>query len=406
MKIAYIASMFPCWSETFILNEIIEHQQAGVDVSILSIKACSESIIQTKAASLIDKTIYVGSFISLRIFLRHLSLFFDKPMMYLSVLFEICRLRPAVSNFKFKSLAVFWICPIFIDRLIAHPVDHIHAHFATFPALLAKIIHVFTSIPYSFTAHAHDIYVNRTLLPMLAKNAKFIATISQYNKNLITSELPWLPEEHVTLVHCGVDLSQFVFKEHLTASVSPRKDLQILSVGRLSGIKGFRYLLDALSQLKKDGLEYLCRIIGDGPDKHWLQHQVIDLGLKESVLFLGAKENEEVRRYMEESDVFVLACATCPKEGQDGIPVVFMEAMALGTPVIGTALSGIPELIRDKETGLLAEPENAISLCDTFHYFVEHPEEVEKMRRKARIYIEEQFNIIKTSQQLRIEFAR
>lgn len=406
MKIAYITSMFPCWSETFILNEIVEHQQSRVDVLIVSIKPCSENIIQASAIPLIKKTLYIKFFFNFQVILKHFNLFCKKPTTYIRILFEIIRLYPVFSILKLKSLAVFWVSPIFIDRLIGNSIDHIHAHFATFPALFARIINNFTGIPYSFTAHAHDIYVDRTLLPLLAKNVKFIATISNFNKKLIIRELPWFPEDNVKIVRCGIDLAKFPFKKNRTSCVNSEKALQILSVGRLSGIKGFRYLLDALGQLKKEGLFFLCKIIGDGPDKHLLQQRVAELGLQESVLFLGAKKTEEVRCYMEDADVFVLACATCPKEGHDGIPVVFMEAMALGTPVIGTALSGIPELIKHGETGLLAKPENSTSLRDTIHYFVEHHEDVENMRRQARVYIEDQFNIVKTSQQLRAEFLR
>lgn len=406
MNIAYITSMFPCWSETFILNEIVEHQRSGIDVSIVSIKPCSEEIVQDKAITLLERTIYLKSFLNFKVFTEHFNLFCINPATYLKMLFEIIRLYPVFSRVKLKSLAVFWVTPIFIVRLKADSIDHIHAHFATFPALMARIINNFTGISYSFTAHAHDIYVDRTLLPLLAEKANFIATISHFNKKLITCELPWLPKDTVKIIRCGIDLTQFVFNEKRTPFAGREKVLQILSVGRLSGIKGFRYLFDALSQLKKEELLFHCRIIGDGPDQHLLQQQVVDLGLQESVVFLGARKTEEVRRYMEDSDVFVLACATCPKEGHDGIPVVFMEAMALGTPVIGTALSGIPELIKHGETGLLAQPEDPTSLCNTIRYFVEHQEEVEKMRRQARVHIQDQFNIIKTSQQLRSEFPR
>ena len=183
MNIAYITSMFPCWSETFILNEIVEHQQSGFDISIVSIKPCSENIIQANSVPLIEKTLYVGSFFNCRVFLKHFNLFGENPATYLKMLFEIIRLYPIFSTVKLKSLAVFWVSPIFIDCIRATSIDHIHAHFATFPALLAKIISDFTGIPYSFTAHAHDIYVDRTLLPLLAQKAKFIATISQFNKN-------------------------------------------------------------------------------------------------------------------------------------------------------------------------------------------------------------------------------
>lgn len=406
MNLAYIVSMFPCWSETFVLNEIMAHTRHGESIHIFSLKECSEDTIQDQAKPYIRNTTYPKSLLSARLLLDHFMLFCRNPAKYLSLIVKLATILPFLSKVQFKSLVVFWQSPWFIREATRQKFTHIHAHFATYPALMARIISDFTNIPYSFTAHAHDIYIDRSLLPLVAKRSKFIATISRFNKTLIQSALPWIQHDSIVIVHCGVDLNQYPFDNQRQAHSLKAQKVKILSVGRLSGIKGFPYLLETLSQLKTASYDFICHIVGDGPDRLLLESRRNELGLEEQVMFVGVKKSGEVRRYMEDADVFVLCSAPDPIEGHDGIPVVFMEAMALGTPVIGTALSGIPELIIHRHTGLLAQPEDPTSMSDVFQYFLENPDEVEIMRRNARKHIEEQFDVFRNAHQLREAFFR
>jgi glycosyltransferase involved in cell wall biosynthesis len=399
-RIAYVVTMFPCWSETFVLNEIVDHTRAGLDVRIFSLKACSEGIAHDASRPFVRKTTYAAGPFHLGLVLLHAGLFLSRPVRYASLLWKLGKSRPLCSVLKVKSLVVFWLSPPFVRCVKRERIEHIHAHFATYPALLARILSDFTDVPYSFTAHAHDIYVDRTLLPLVAERAKTIVTISRFNKRLMESWLDPAGARRIEVVRCGVDVAEFVPRE-LAGGSRDHEALRILSVGRLAGIKGYPYLLRALGELRKGGTSFTCRIVGDGPDRGSLEALARQLGVHDCLTFLGARTTAEVRREMEDADLFVLACARDELEGHDGIPVVFMEAMALGTPVIGTRLSGIPELIRHGESGLLAECESPGSLRDVIQYAAEHRAELNLMAVRARRLVVEEFNIAVTGPLLR-----
>lgn len=401
MSLAYIVSMFPCWSETFILNELVNHRKAGVNVTIFSLKKCSESMVHEEAKTFLTQTTYASGFFNPLLWLSHLWLLLTSPMTYLKILFTLVLANFTDSSVKLKALAVFCLAPLFIATTKNNKITHLHAHFATYPALLAWIIQQFTGIPFTFTAHAHDIYYNQDILALIAADAAAMVTISEFNKRFICQKVGEQHGGKIHVIHCGIDLTRFTYDTERTFNQADDHPLSILSIGRLSGIKGFTYLIEALRLLKNDGVPFTCNIIGDGPLKPKLQQQVNESGLAEQINFLGSKKSDEIPAYLKKSDVFVLACATDKIEIHDGIPVVFMEAMAYGVPVIGTRLSGIPELIHHKETGLCAEPENPESICNEIEYFYFNQHHVESMRVKARSLVEQEYNIAYTSHYLR-----
>jgi len=401
MTLTYIVSMFPCWSETFILNELVNHRRAGVDVSIFSLKKCSEDMVHEEAKTFLGKTTYAAGFFNPILWLSHLWLLLTSPVIYLKILFTLFFLKSTDNSVKIKALAVFCLAPTFITAARNKKTSHLHAHFATYPALLAWIIYCFTRIPFTLTAHAHDIYFNQDILAIIADDASAVVTISEFNKRFICQKLGEKYCNKIHVIHCGIDLNRFTYD---TKRIFPQRDgqpLSILSIGRLSGIKGFSYLIEALRLLQNDGVSFVCNIIGDGPLKGQLKQQVDESGLAEQICFLGSKKSDEIPEYLKKSDVFVLACATDKIEIHDGIPVVFMEAMAYGVPVIGTRLSGIPELIRHQETGLCAEPENPSSLKDIMQIFIKNREKLPFMTQTARQLIEREFNIETNSSELR-----
>ncbi len=406
MKVAYITSMFPCWSETFILNELVDHRRAGVDLTVFSLKIFSEKMVHDGAVPFVRKTVYPFSVFDPRLWLLHVFLAAKRPAAYLRVLCRLLMLKATDSRVKRNALGVFLLSPRFVHAALSGRIEHIHAHFATYPALLAWMIERFAGIPFSVTAHAHDIYVNQDLLPFVCEEARTIVTISEYNKRFIVEKMGEAVAEKIAVVHCGIDLASFPFDKSRQEKGSENDALRILSIGRLSGIKGFPYLVDALKLLADEGVAFVCDIIGDGPQKDFLERRIGSLGLNGRISLLGAKKSDEIPGYLKRADVFVLACARDRIEGQDGIPVVFMEAMAYGTPVIGTLLSGIPELIRHGETGVCAGPEDSASLAEAIRYFLGHPREVEEMRRRARTLVEKEFDIEKNCRCLRDIFMR
>ncbi len=400
--------MFPALSETFILNELISHKKVGIEVSIFSIKKFNGGMVHDKAAPFIEKTIYLGVRFWIEIFFLHLYMLASKPKIYLSTLYKLLSFKTDIK-IKLNSLAVFFCSPYYSFVAKKQNITHLHAHFATYPALLAWIISIFNKIPFSVTAHAHDLYLNQDILKLFSDDAKAIVTISNFNKSFILDKLGWkatAKEKIVSVIHCGMDLAAFDFNADKPSRYGTNRKFRILSVGRLSGIKGFEYLLDALALLKQEGLEFSCQIIGDGPLRHELRMQSDSLDLDGCVTFLGAKRSEEVIAYLRDADLFVIACANDKIEGHDGIPVAFMEAMALGVRVVGTSISGIPELIVHGETGLCASPENPVSLKENIAHIMSNYDNTLDMVKGARYIIEQQFDIEKNANELRNIFLK
>lgn len=376
-----------------------------MDLIVFSIKNYNENMVHDEAIPFLSKTVYGRAYFNYKLFLLHVFLMFTAPITYFGTLGKLLFLKAKEPLVKLKALAVFWLSPTFVFEAKQKQIGHLHAHFATYPALLAWIISEFTKIPYTFTAHAHDIYVNQDLLPTVCENAAAIVTISEFNKKFIAQKLGTKYEKKTKVIHCGIDLNRFKYEVDKVNVGKINSHINILSIGRLSGIKGFTYLVRALRLLKDDGLAFDCSIIGDGPLKTMLVRLVRDLGLEDDVHFLGSKKADEIPAYLKKADVFILACATDKIDGHDGIPVVFMESMAYGTPVIGTNISGIPELIIDGKTGFCAESENVQSLADTVKRLT-HCNCLPELIKNARDLVEHEYDIKCNSGKLRALFQQ
>jgi glycosyltransferase involved in cell wall biosynthesis len=253
------------------------------------------------------------------------------------------------------------------------------------------MISAWTDIPFSFTVHAHDIFIPELaeLMEEKIKRASFIVCISEYNKDYLVRKYPWIKEDKIEVVHCGIDINKFTPRKKIR-----NKILKILSVGRLHEQKGFEYLIRACELLKKEcRLDFTCEIIGDGQKQASLKEMINRAELTQEVRLLGAKAQGGVLNAMEKADVFVLPCVAAASGAMDGIPVVLMEAMSMGLPVISTTISGIPELVKNG-AGLLVEPGNVKELASAIEKFavLDHDKRGEAGKRGRRI-IEKGFNL-------------
>jgi colanic acid/amylovoran biosynthesis glycosyltransferase len=268
-----------------------------------------------------------------------------------------CLAHPAKASGPFHMLSSYAgkkiaIAALSTARIVGRQRPRIlHAHFATAPAAAAWAASRLTGIPYGFSAHAYDLFkepVDREFLAKKCADAAFVRCISDFNRRYLI-KTAGAGEAKLHVIHCGVDTRRFV-PDRTAANGQPHKKT-ILTLGNLVPQKGTRDLLEALSAptLKQRG--YRIVIAGDGPLKGELMRQASSLGVEAQ--FLGAVDNREVMRLYREADLFVLPCATGRDGHHDGIPVVLMEAMACGVPVISTRLSGIPELVEDGKSGIL-----------------------------------------------------
>ncbi len=238
--------------------------------------------------------------------------------------------------------------------------DILHAHFATAPAAAAWAASRLTGIPYGFSAHAYDLFkepIDREFLTQKCADAAFVRCISDYNRRYLM-QTTGVDETKFHVIHCGIDTRRFAV-DGKGPEGHPRKKT-IVTMGNLVEQKGIRHLVEALSDptLKRNG--YRAVIVGDGPLREELTAQALSLGVEAQ--FTGVVDNSEIMRFYREADLFVLPSVICPDGHRDGIPVVLMEAMACGVPVISTRLSGIPELVEDGVSGILVPEKDPRSL--------------------------------------------
>jgi glycosyltransferase involved in cell wall biosynthesis len=285
-------------------------------------------------------------------------------------------------NFFFGGLASFPKVAHYARTMQDLGVDHVHCHFATHPALAGFVIRRLTGIPYSFTAHGSDLHVDRTMLGQKVEDAAFVVAISEYNRRMIVDACgPERSTDHVHVIHCGVDTNVFVPR------AAPDRDadvLRLVSVGTLHEVKGQRFLLEACAELRRRGVEVRCVLVGDGPDREMLESLRQELELDSNVTLVGRRTREEIAEYVADADMLVAPSVPTKGGKREGIPVVLMEAMSAGLPVVSSRVSGIPELVNDEVNGLLTEPFESGQLADALERLAHDPQLRVRLGEAAR----------------------
>jgi colanic acid/amylovoran biosynthesis glycosyltransferase len=207
------------------------------------------------------------------------------------------------------------------------------------------------------------------------------------------------PQEKVLVHHMGIDLERFGLRER-RAHRGGR--VKLVTVGRLVEKKGVEYAIRAVASLlsQRPELDISYTIGGDGPLAPHLKALVSELGVGEQVRFLGSLEADEVAELLAPSDLFLLPSVTDRLGDQEGIPVVLIEALAVGMPVVSTHHSGIPELVVDGESGFLVPERDIEALVEKLHYLIQHPEQWPEMGRLGRKLVEESYDIRRLNQRL------
>jgi hypothetical protein len=228
--------------------------------------------------------------------------------------------------------------------------------------------------------------------------------VSDYSRDLLREIAGPEQGAKITRIYNGMDLESFgrpVYERQGPLSgAEPARALKIVSVGRLIEFKGFHKLIEACGELREDGVDVECAIIGEGPWRERLEEQIELLDLQDGVTLTGSLSQDEVRRHLREAHVFALASLVDDKGAKDILPTVILEAMATGLPVVSTRLAGIPEMVIDEETGFLVEPGNAPGFADALRRLGESPDLRERFGRAGRERVEELFNAQKTSARL------
>jgi colanic acid/amylovoran biosynthesis glycosyltransferase len=357
-RIAYVMSRFPKLSETFVFNEILAVEKLGADVEVYPLLRERQPVSHPDVGRLVAAARF-QPFLSVPIVRANLHFLVRHPRRYFAVLREVLSGTAGSANFFVGALGIFPKSVRFAFEMPRRGISHVHAHFATHPAVTALIIHRLTGIPFSFTAHGSDLHVDRRMLKQKIAASAFAVTISEFNRGIMAAEAGDELVEKIHVVRCGVDLSLFS-----PASVSAEKlGITIICVASLEEVKGHRFLIEACRILHSRGIHFRCDLIGDGPLAERLRVQIEDSRLTQHVLMHGGKPRREVAAMLAISDVAVLASYPTREGKREGIPVALMEAMATALPVVASDLSGIPELIQDGVSGILIPPGDAAALA-------------------------------------------
>lgn len=361
-SIAYVMSRFPKISETFILYEILELERLGCQVEVFPLLREQEDVVHPEAEAVVGRTRY-SRLVSRDVLAAQWYWLSRRPGAYISTWARVVAGNIRSRRFLLRALAVVPQAALFARQMKQLKIEHVHAHYATHPALAAYVVRRLADIPYSFTAHAHDIYVDRTMLGEKIRDASFVVTISEYNRTLL-AELYAESREKTVVIHCGVDPAVFRPAERARPVRRRTGPFTLVCVASLQQYKGHPFLIEACALLRDRGIPFRCFLIGEGEDRPAIEEQISRLGLQRQIQLLGRQPRNRVSRFVREADAMVLPSIVTSTNKQEGIPVALMEALAAERPVVATAISGIPELIEDGVTGLLAPERDAAALAD------------------------------------------
>ncbi len=362
--IGYLLKTFPKLSETFILNEILELERQGLNLHIFSLRRPSDRRQHPALSQLQAPVTYIPSLLpewhhdeETQLIKNQVAWGQRDPNQLMAALQFYCD-RPETRRFNEFLQGCYLATEL--ERL---GIEHLHVHFANIPTATAEIAQRLSGVPFSITAHAKDIYLTEpAALDRRLRSAEFVLTCTDFNRRYLTSVST--SDTPIHLSYHGIDLSRFTRHPDVAAPQSPwsARPLQLLSVGRFCEKKGFAYLLEACQQLQIAGVNFHCNLVGYGPLQAALEAQIQALELTERVTLVGQLTQDQVIEQYGQADVFVLPCLVTDDGDRDGIPNVLLEAMALGVPVVSTAISGITELVQSGQNGLLIAEKDVAAL--------------------------------------------
>jgi colanic acid/amylovoran biosynthesis glycosyltransferase len=387
-RIAYIVSRFPKITETFILFEIVELARLGTEVGVYSILRENEGVMHAEAVPIVERAHYCNLF-SWAVLRSQLFWLWRSPARYLRAWWCSLSRNVASPRFFLRTFAIVPVAAHFARQMQEDGVEHVHASWATHPALVAYVIRILAGIPYSFTAHAHEIYCDRTMLGEKIRQSEFFVTISEYNRRLLTELYGPECAGKMHVVHCGVDISLFKPRNAVRAD----NRFTILCVASLEVHKGQRYLIEACAELRDRGVDFRCLLVGEGKDRPLLERQIHELGLEQCVQILGRQPRNRVLELMAEADVLTLQSIMTPSGMSEGIPVCLMEAMASGVPVVASSIRGIPELVEHGRTGLLVPHSDAHALGEALMTIYTSPTLARELATRGREKIIREFDL-------------
>jgi colanic acid/amylovoran biosynthesis glycosyltransferase len=398
-SLAYVISRYT-YQSPFIVREIEELAIRGWSITVLSLRppvfepGCNPSALpfEVRYDRYLSSQLMIGAIIG---FIRQPRAVVD----YVRLVLLGYRRKPAaaVRNLGIIPKAIFYSTLARQRRW-----RHLHAHWATVSTSAAMLISRLANLSFSFTGHAWDIFVDTTLLAEKAHAARFVLTCTEFNREYLV-DVASLPREKIQVLYHGLP-----FQDARSSSLLVDGPLRILTVARWSAKKGLLELAEALSVARRRGVAFTFRLIAGGgsPDYEQRVRQALsESGLNSRTEILPWLPHGEVLEAMEHSDLFVLPSVRTTRGDMDGIPNVLVEALSVGLPVIATRLSGIPEVVRHGETGLLVNEGDINGVAAAIEWCASHRQEARELAAAGRRLVRSAFDIDTTTTILEQRFT-
>ncbi len=397
--IAYVLRRFPKISETFVLNEILAIEAQGIPVVIFALMPTRDPRFHEGLSKLKANIYYLPNISEWRMLLRHnvRAARRNGKRYFRAFLYALGTLRPSLV---WRFLQSGYIA----DKAQQLHVNHLHAHFATRATSAALLTSRITNVPYSFTAHAVDIYktsVKREALENKIAAAKFVITVSDCNKAYL-QQLANGEAQRIVRIYNGIDMDRFKpggTPRRLQTSESAR--FTILTVARLVEKKGLIDLVKACAHMAQRNVPYQCVIIGKGRLRSKLNETIKETGLHDRVRILRPHTQAEIAERYRSANLFVLPCTVATDGNRDGLPVSIVEALASGLPVVSTAVTGIPEVVKHGHNGLIVPERDPAALADAIESLISDDDLYRNLCAHARDSVLSQFNLHATAAELK-----
>lgn len=354
--LAYILKGYPRISETFISNEILLLEQLGFSIHLIPMRHprenfCHDSVKQIKAPVDYLPTEILQEFP--RLLLPNILQAAKQPEKYREGLLQAA--KKFRKSRKMATIKHLLQAGYLTNNILSkHPdIQHLHGHFAHSPTSVTMFSSLLSGLPFSFTAHAKDIYTAKPdHLQEKVAAAKFAVTCTQHNAEYL-KQLAKGSDTTIHTIYHGIDTELFNSKG---ANLTPSAPYRIMTVARMTEKKGLPTIYKALAILKDKGIAFQHTLIGDGDDRQQIVELLSELQLNDCCTLAGTKTHDQVLETFKESDLFILGCQIAESGDRDGIPNVIVESLAMGVPALATNVSAIPEILEHEKTGLVVPP--------------------------------------------------
>lgn len=389
MKLLYLVGQYPAINHSYLVAEVRHLRSLGFEVPVVSISPPDRPVEKLSPVEREEtaRTYYVKAEPAAKVALLNLGEFLRHPLRYLRGLIFALRLAGISPRRVAYHLAYFGEAILVGRRMRQCGVAHVHASFSASVALIAA--HTFP-VTMSFGVYGfgelHDPV--GTHLAERIKGSLFVRSISRHGRGQLMLSCARSEWRKLIYVPLGIDATEFAPGPQRTASSKP----QLLCVGRSAPEKGQGLLLEAIAALSAEGRPVHLRLVGDGPDRAWLENRAAELGIASSVEFAGWVDQAGLMALYAETDLFVLPSLV------EGIPMVLMEAMAMQIPCVAPRITGIPELIRHGVDGMLFAVADVEDLKQNIHHLLQSPDLCAQMGKQARARVVRDYDMVRNTE--------